>query len=104
MWKHYFQNTQGIIFVIDSNDTERIPLVKEEIHRTLSDEELYNVPVLFLANKADLPNSMLKNALIKHLDLNKIRDRTFYVQYTNGLTGEGIYDGIKWLTAIIKSK
>ena len=74
------------------------------MQKTFSDEELHNVPVLFLANKADLPNSMSKIALIKQLELNKIRDRIFYVQYTNGLTGDGIYDGIKWLTTIIKSK
>merc|ERR1712137_1443894 len=24
LWRHYFQNTQGLIFVVDSNDRERI--------------------------------------------------------------------------------
>jgi len=24
LWRHYYQNTQGIIFVVDSNDRERI--------------------------------------------------------------------------------
>ena len=25
LWRHYYQNTQGIIFVVDSNDRDRIP-------------------------------------------------------------------------------
>lgn len=24
LWRHYYQNTQGLIFVVDSNDRERI--------------------------------------------------------------------------------
>uniref|UniRef100_A0A4W4ESY7 ADP-ribosylation factor 5 n=1 Tax=Electrophorus electricus TaxID=8005 RepID=A0A4W4ESY7_ELEEL len=24
LWRHYFQNTQGLIFVVDSNDRERV--------------------------------------------------------------------------------
>ena len=38
------------------------------------------------------------------LNVKKYSYKTFYVQYTNELTGEGIYDSIQWLTNIIKSK
>lgn len=24
LWRHYFQNTNGVIFVVDSNDKERV--------------------------------------------------------------------------------
>ena len=30
LWRHYFQNPQGLIFVVDSNDRERIQEAKEE--------------------------------------------------------------------------
>ena len=36
LWRHYFQNTQGLIFVVDSNDRERIDGdngAKDELHR-----------------------------------------------------------------------
>lgn len=33
LWRHYFQNTQGLIFVVDSNDRERIEESKEEMHK-----------------------------------------------------------------------
>merc|ERR1712000_756556 len=58
LWKHYFTSTQGIIFVVDSNDTERLPEVKEELHELLNEHQLDNVCILVLANKQDMPNSM----------------------------------------------
>lgn len=31
LWRHYFQNTQGLIFVVDSNDRERIAEAEREL-------------------------------------------------------------------------
>merc|ERR1712072_1010538 len=36
LWRHYYQNTQGIIFVVDSNDRDRIEDAREELVRMLS--------------------------------------------------------------------
>ena len=33
LWRHYFQNTQGLIFVVDSNDRERIGEAQEELQK-----------------------------------------------------------------------
>merc|ERR1711998_418466 len=33
LWRHYYQNTQGIIFVVDSNDKERLGMAKEELEK-----------------------------------------------------------------------
>merc|ERR1739841_137986 len=40
LWRHYFQNTQGLIFVVDSNDRDRIHETKDELARMLSEDEL----------------------------------------------------------------
>ena len=37
LWRHYFQNTQGLIFVVDSNDRDRIGEAKDELHRMLNE-------------------------------------------------------------------
>ena len=58
LWRHYFQNTQGIIFVVDSNDRERITEAREELSRMLSEDELRDALLLVFANKQDLPNAM----------------------------------------------
>lgn len=51
LWRHYYQNTQGLIFVVDSSDRDRIGLAREELMRMLSAEELRNAIVLVYANK-----------------------------------------------------
>ena len=36
LWRHYFQNTQGLIFVVDSNDRDRVSEARDELHRMLN--------------------------------------------------------------------
>ena len=57
LWRHYFQNTQGIIFVVDSNDRDRIVEAREELQRMLNEDELRDANLLVFANKQDLPVS-----------------------------------------------
>ncbi|KAF2316558.1 hypothetical protein GH714_041899 [Hevea brasiliensis] len=38
LWRHYFQNTQGLIFVVDSNDRDRIVEARDELHRMLNED------------------------------------------------------------------
>ena len=58
LWRHYYQNTQGLIFVVDSNDRDRIDDAREELHKMLAEEELRDSVVLVFANKQDLPGAM----------------------------------------------
>ena len=52
LWKHYYQNTDGIIYIVDSNGPERLEDSKEELKKMLAEEELKNCPVLiFVINK-----------------------------------------------------
>lgn len=57
LWRHYFQNTQGIIFVVDSNDRDRVVEAREELQRMLNEDELRDASLLVFANKQDLPVS-----------------------------------------------
>lgn len=58
LWRHYFENTQGLIFVVDSNDRERIQEGAEELQKMLQEDELRDAVLLLFANKQDLPNAM----------------------------------------------
>merc|ERR1712131_371995 len=51
LWRHYYQNTQGLIFVVDSNDRERIGEAREELMRMLNEDELRDAVLLVFANK-----------------------------------------------------
>ena len=54
MWKHYYNNTEGLIFVVDSSDRNRIDKAREELFKMLEEEDLKDVVLLVFANKLDL--------------------------------------------------
>ncbi|CAD8152180.1 unnamed protein product [Paramecium octaurelia] len=102
LWRHYFNGTQGIIFVIDSSDKERINVAKDEIMRLMSDEELKDAALLVLANKFDI-SQVTVDELISKLDLQNCR-RDWYVQTTCAITGDGLYQGLDWLSKQFKKR
>ncbi|CAG9313429.1 unnamed protein product [Blepharisma stoltei] len=104
LWHHYFENTDGVIFVVDSNDRQRIEEAKEELHRASNDTNLENVSFLILSNKNDLPNAMSNSELIDKLDLYMIRGKNWYIQNSCALTGEGLCEGFNWLSDEILSQ
>jgi len=57
-WKHYFEGTDVLIFVVDAADTRRVEDAASELKQLLAEEKLQNVPVLVLANKQDLATAM----------------------------------------------
>jgi len=98
LWRHYFQNTQGLIFVVDSNDRERVNEAKDELNKMLGEDELRDAVLLVFANKQDLPNAMTCADLSDKLGLSSIRGRRWYIQSTCATHGEGLYEGLDWLS------
>ncbi|TKS92179.1 ADP-ribosylation factor 2 [Collichthys lucidus] len=103
LWRHYFQNTQGLIFVVDSNDRERVGEAKEELMRMLAEDELRDVVLLVFANKQDLPNAMSAADITNHLGLSTLRQRLWYIQSTCATSGDGLYEGLDWLSNQLKN-
>eukprot|EP01017_Pseudomicrothorax_dubius_P045799 TRINITY_DN7977_c0_g3_i1.p1 TRINITY_DN7977_c0_g3~~TRINITY_DN7977_c0_g3_i1.p1 ORF type:complete len:137 (+),score=33.77 TRINITY_DN7977_c0_g3_i1:63-413(+) len=58
LWRHYFNGAHGLIFVVDSNDRERIENAKTELCKLLEEEELRKTTLLVFANKQDLAGAM----------------------------------------------
>ncbi|XP_039010517.1 ADP-ribosylation factor 1-like isoform X1 [Hibiscus syriacus] len=104
LWRHYFQNTQGLIFVVDSNDRERATEARDELHRMLNEDELRNATLLVFANKQDLPNAMTVAEITDKLGLHSLRQRRWYIQATCATSGQGLYEGLDWLSSNISSK
>ncbi|CAM8986017.1 unnamed protein product [Rhodiola kirilowii] len=75
LWRHYFQNTQGLIFVVDSNDRDRVVEARDELHRMLNEDELRDAVLLVFANKQDLPNAMNAAEITDKLGLHSLRQR-----------------------------
>jgi len=128
LWRHYFQNTQGLIFVVDSNDRERIGEARDELMRMLAEDELREAVLLIFANKQDLPNAMNAAEITDKLGLHSLRNRNWYIQviinFTNfflknmpdflnhffpffqatcATSGDGLYEGLDWLSNQLKN-
>ena len=58
LWRSYTRCTDGIIFVVDSSDAERLEEAKLELLKICKLTEKHTVPILVLANKQDLPCAM----------------------------------------------
>jgi ADP-ribosylation factor protein 1 len=102
LWRHYFQNTQGIIFVVDSNDRDRIVEAREELQRMLNEDELRDAILLVFANKQDLPNAMNAAEITDKLGLHSLRQRAWYIQSTCATSGDGLYEGLEWLAGTLR--
>jgi len=104
LWRHYFQNTQGIIFVVDSNDRDRIVEARDELQRMLNEDELRDALLLVFANKQDLPNAMNAAEITDKLGLANLRNRLWFGQATCATSGDGLYEGLEWLSTHINDR
>ncbi|KAL7151029.1 hypothetical protein ABFS83_04G004100 [Erythranthe nasuta] len=104
LWRYYFQNTQGLIFVVDSIDRDRIVEARDELHKMLNEDQLRDAVLLVFANKQDLPNAMNAAEITDKLGLHSIGKRHWYIQSTCATSGEGLYEGLDWLSNNIANK
>jgi len=112
LYSNYFQNTNGIILVVDSNNigilNEKFnqfqypTYVKDELHKLLSDLSP-NIPLLIFANKNDLTKLSIQE-IIDRLELNILNNRQWHVQSCSGVSGYRLNEGLEWLINKIESK
>ena len=104
LWRHYFVGTDAIIFVVDSSDRHRIDLARDEIHKLLGEQELDDAVLLVYANKQDLPGAAPAASLVDQLELKAARGHKWYIQACCGTTGDGLYEGLDWLSSTLASQ
>ncbi|GJZ39391.1 ADP-ribosylation factor [Tanacetum coccineum] len=104
-WKHFLHGKAGLIFVVDSNDRDRIAETRNELHKLLNEDVVRDDAVLLVfANKQDLPNSMTVTEITEKLDLQSFQQRHWHIQSTCAISGEGLYEGLEWLSNNIANK
>ncbi|GFY98630.1 ADP-ribosylation factor A1F [Actinidia rufa] len=90
VWDDVGGQDKGLIFVVDSNDRDRVVEARDELHRML--------------NEQDLPNAMNAAEITDKLGLHSLRQRHWYIQSTCATSGEGLYEGLDWLSNNIANK
>ncbi|KAF3351084.1 hypothetical protein VdG1_00472 [Verticillium dahliae VDG1] len=114
LWRHYFsvisaayiataESTQGLIFVIDSSDRARIEEARSELHRIINDREMKDSLLLVFANKQDINDAMKPQEVTEALQLSKLKDKVWYVVPSCATTGEGLLEGLAWLSNNVKA-
>jgi len=106
LWRHYYKNTSAIVFVLDSNDRERLDDASEQLHQIANEEELKNLPILIFANKQDLPNALTLDEIKEKLNLSKLDQMKtkWYLQPATATKNEGLHEGFQWLENTLKPK
>ena len=103
LWRHYYVGTQGLVYLVDSNDAGRFQEAAEELHHLLSQDELRDAAVLVFANKQDLPYAVSASEIGDKMGLRAVR-QNWFIQPCSATTGEGVYEGMDWLANALARK
>ncbi|CAJ0968636.1 unnamed protein product, partial [Ranitomeya imitator] len=99
LWKHYYLNTQAVIFVIDSSHRDRVTEAHSELAKLLTEKELRDALLLIFANKQDVAGALSVEEMTELLSLHKLCcGRSWYIQGCDARSGMGLYDGLDWLS------
>ncbi|CBK20510.2 uncharacterized protein [Blastocystis hominis] len=98
-WKNYFEETDAVVWVVDSSDYQRLDLCKEEFSQIIFEEKLMGAAVLILCNKNDLEGALGADEISRYLELSGPAFETRYwaVFSCSALTGEGLLESFDWL-------
>lgn len=104
-WRNYFEQTDGLVWVVDSSDLRRLDDCKEELHNLLKEERLSGSSLLILANKQDIQGALRPAEIAKVLNLEAMdNSRHWQIVGCSAFTGEGLLAGFDWLVDDIASR
>lgn len=105
LWKSYTRRMDGLVFVVDAAEMERMEEAKVELHRISRSAENQGIPVLVLANKQDLDGAMSSTEVEKMLALHELSSSTLHhTQGCSALSGQGLQAGLEKLYEMIAKR
>ncbi|EIM20011.1 GTP-binding protein [Wallemia mellicola] len=98
-WRNYFEQNDGIVWVVDSSDRLRMEDCRAELFDLLSEDRLAGATVLIFANKQDVNGAMTQDEIKDTLQLDSIKTHTWKIQSCSAVTGEHLLEGLDWAVA-----
>jgi len=99
----YFHEVHGFIFVVDAADEARFDNARTELNALLDNDELRDAAFLVFANKQDMPQAVAPERVIDAFALRNERRHAWFVQGCCGTSGDGLLDGLDWITRQVKA-
>merc|ERR1712046_19487 len=78
--------------------------VRDLFVMVMNEDELRDSIVLVFANKQDLPNAMTAAEVTEKLQLHQLRNRQWYIQSACATSGDGLYEGLDWLSRTFSAR
>lgn len=106
-WRNYFEQTDGLIWVVDSSDRERLQMCREELMKLLQQEKLMGASLVIFANKQDLGGALTLEEIRDVLGLEteaNFEKRHWSIFACSAVTGEGLSRGIDWIVDDIANR
>ncbi|KAF9652090.1 GTP-binding protein [Thelephora ganbajun] len=96
-WRNYFEQTDAIVWVVDSGDRLRMEDCKAELHTLLQEDRLSGASLLVFANKQDIGGAVTSAEIRTALDLDGIKSHQWSIMSCSAVTGYNIVEGINWV-------
>lgn len=105
-WRNYFEQTDGLVWVVDSADRRRLRDCRDELLGLLAQEKLAGASLLIFANKQDLEGALSTGEIAEALGLggDAFAKRHWAIHACSAVTGAGLIDGVHWLVGDISSR
>lgn len=105
LWKHYYQEATGLVFVVDSADPARFKEAQDELSSVVEDPLMSQVPVLVLANKQDMDCARPVELLTNEMEMKTLlQNHPWHIQACCALKGEGIIEGMQEFSKMLKDQ
>ncbi|CDO74197.1 hypothetical protein BN946_scf185043.g249 [Trametes cinnabarina] len=103
-WRNYFEQTDALVWVVDSGDRMRMQDCKEELHSLLQEDRLAGASLLIFANKQDIQGSMSSVEIRDALDLQSIKSHHWRILPCSAFTGQNLLEGLDWVVEDVANR
>ncbi|KAG1445846.1 hypothetical protein G6F56_009766 [Rhizopus delemar] len=103
-WRNYFEQTDALVWVVDSADRLRLNDCRKELHQLLQEERLAGATLLVFANKQDIAGALSEKDIKNVLELEDIKSHHWAILACSAVTGNNLLEGMDWVVNDVASR